>query len=338
MTDVSRRRLPLTYAGASYFDSTRALEQGSVKPRNVDLTYVSVDDTSELFREVATAAPYSAAEMSLSTYLLLRAGGDDRLIAIPAFPSRSFRHGQVYVHDPAVIREPADLRGKRVGIPHYQMTSALWVRGFLEHDYGVKPSELQWWEGGLSTPAYEPRLGSRYDVPGVSIGQIPADRALEEMLSAGELDALISARVPTTFGSGVARLFNDYAERELEYVKRTRVFPIMHVVVLRADVYEENPWVAVALLDAFEEARVRARREIDSLELLLVMYPWLSERIAEFEAVVGYDPFAHGLETNRAAVETAISFSVEQGLARRSLSVEELFAEETLAWRFDGCG
>lgn len=330
---MSTDRRELAYAGYPYFDSTRALERGEVSPAGYTLSFEAVEDTSELFRRMANAADVDASEMSLSTYMLLRARGDERLIAIPVFPSRSFRHSQLYVNANSGIAAPADLRGRRVGIPHYQMTSALWIRGFLQHDYGVTPQQVSWHTGGLTRPEYHERLA--HAVPGVTVQRIPADRSLEQMLEHGELDALIGAQTPGAFGYGVRRLFSDHRAVEREYLRRTGFIPIMHTVVLRHEVYERDPAIAVALVEAFERSRRDARRRIASMDVLTVMHPWLAEELDALDELVGADLFAYGVAPNRRALETATALSYEQGLSRRRLDVEELFAPETLNWSPD---
>jgi 4,5-dihydroxyphthalate decarboxylase len=326
-------KLRIRYTGANYYDRTRALERGEVQPEGIDLEYVTYANPADLFREMAQTAPYDASEMSLSTYMLQRSRGDDRLVGIPVFPSRAFRHGQVYVSTAAGIERPEDLRGRKVGVPEYQMTAAVWIRAFLEHDYGVAPDQVRWQVGGLKTPGYVERL--RHDPPaGVQLQRIPEDRALEEMLAARDIDALLTTDAPAAFrsGDGVERLFGDYRAVEAEYHARTGIFPIMHLVVVRRDVYDANPEVAVALLEAFEEAQRRALTRMSAVGTLAIMHPWIADELARLREQFGGDPWACGVEANRETIAALGRYSVEQGLAERELGPEDLFAPETLDW------
>ena len=326
--------LSLRYAGVAYFDRTRPLELGEVVPEGIDLEFVGFDNVGELFRRMAQEADFEVSEMSLSTLCMMVSRGDDRLVGIPVFPSRAFRQSQIYVHAGAGIEKPQDLAGRRVGVPEYQMTAALWIRAVLEHDYGVPPSAVRWQTGGLKTPAYQERF--HHDLPeGVTLERIPADKALEPMLAAGELDALIHAHQPDEFRAGnpaVARLFPDYRAVERDYYGRTGLFPIMHTVVVRRDVYDANPWIARSLLDAFEEAKRRARERLRDQDTLAVMHPWLAAELDCVKAEFGGDPFAYGLEANRKVLEATTQYSFEQGLSVRKLDPAELFAAETHGW------
>jgi 4,5-dihydroxyphthalate decarboxylase len=330
--------LRVRYAGVSYYDKTRALECGEVVPEGVELAYVRFEHVGELFRTMAQdPTAFDAAEMSLSTLALMVSRGDDRLVGIPVFPSKAFRHSQVYVHAASGIERPEDLRGRRVGIPEYQMTAAVWIRAFLEHDYGVSPRDVLWLTGGLYMPQYQERLHHE-PPPGVTIERIPEGRTLVEMLDTGEIDALVTAQQPQPFTAGtgrVRRLFPNYREVEEEYLRRTGFFPIMHTVALQRRLHEEHPWLAVALLDAFEEAKRVGRARLRNLDTLAVMHPWIAAELDELKepfARFGGDPFAYGIGPNRHVLEALLDYSHEQGLAARRLAVEELFADSTRAW------
>jgi 4,5-dihydroxyphthalate decarboxylase len=324
----------ITYAGVSYLDRTRALETGEVQPGDTELRYLPFTDVAELFRRMAQDVEFDAAEMSLSTYVMMRSRGDDRLVGIPVFPSRAFRHSQIYLHTGSGIERPEDLRGRDVGVPEYQMTAALWIRGILADEYGVGQEQIAWKTGGLWSPDFHERL--RHDPPpGVTIDRIPGDRTLEQELEDGGIDALVTAHAPKPFREGspsVTRLFPDYREVEQRYWQKTRLFPIMHLVVLRRDVYEANPELALQLLDAFHESKRRARARLRDFDTPAVAHPWIGAEVDELDAFFGGDPFAYGVEANRNVVETVVRYSVSQGLAERQVSVDELFAPETHAW------
>ncbi len=330
--------LPLRYAGVSYYDKTRALERTEVSPEGVDLEYVRYDHVGELFRVIAQdPKAFDASEMSLSTLTLMTSRGDDRLVGIPVFPSKAFRHSQVFVNAQSGIEKPEDLIGKKVAVPEFQMTAAVWIRAFLEHDYGVKASDVQWFTGGLYTTDYKERLHHE-SPPGVSIEVIPSDKTLDGMLASGELDALTTAHQPRSFTSGsgaVRRLFPDYRSVEEDYFVRTGIFPIMHCITVQREISEANPGIALALLNAFEEAKRLGRARLRDLDTLAVMHPWISAELDELKtsfAAYGGDPFAYGVGPNRHVLETLVKLSYEQGLAKRLVDVEELFAPETLDW------
>ena len=326
----------IVYAGVPYPDRVGALMDGTVQLRRRVLRVLPFPAVGDLFRRVAQDAEFDVAEMSLSTYLILRGRGDDRLVGIPVFPSRAFRHGQVYVHADAGIERPADLAGCAIGVPEYQMTAALWVRAFLQHDFGLRAADCVWWTGGLVTPRYRERL-AHDPPPGVVIRRIPRDRSLEEMLEAGDLDALVTVRPPGCFdedGRGrVRRLFPDYRDVEQDYHERTRIFPIMHTVVLREELYRRDPSLALDLLDAFHRSKEEGRRRARDTTCLALMHPWLADELLRMDERFDGDPFPYGFESNRKVLEAAARHSYEQGLSARPLEADSLFAQETLAWR-----
>ncbi len=323
--------LDLTYAGVDYPDRTRALMDGSVRPAGISLRTVTLPP-SELFRRVAQHTEFGAAEMSASTYMNLIARGDDRYVAIPVFPSRNFRHGYVFVHRDSGIREPKDLRGRKIGVSEYQMTAAVWQRAFLMYDYGVMPGEISWHQGAEWTPGYL----ERNSIPapkGVSIQMIPATRTLQQMLTAGELDGLLSPNRPPAMldGSGrVRRLFEDWVPVEQEYFQRTRIFPIMHLVVVQRRLYQDHPWIAMSLFDAFCEAQRVSWSRLVETGSLAVMLPWLPRELEDIERIMGPNHWPYGLGDNRLVLEALCNYHFEQELSERRLTLDEMFAPETM--------
>lgn len=324
-------KLSLSYGGLLYLDRTLGLYTGDVVPQGIDLSYIAFSSPGDLFRRQAQFAEFDVSEMSTSTYLVMTARGDDRLVGLPIFVSRNFRHSQVYVHEDAGIREPADLRGKRVGVTEYQITAALWIRAFLEHDYQVRPEEVTWYEGGLITPEWAERLP--VDLPsGLDVRHIPAGKTLEGMLAAGELDALVTMQPPQRFdpnGGPVRRLFPDHQAVEREYFQRTGLFPIMHMVVMRREVYERDRWAALSLYEAFNEAKRQGARRLRATTGLAVSLPWIGPAIEEVDTVFGGDAFPYGVEANRQVLDAMTTYAFEQGMASRKVDVGELFAQET---------
>jgi 4,5-dihydroxyphthalate decarboxylase len=324
------KRVPIAYGGVEYLDRTAALQTGAVLPSGIDFNYIVVPGIGDLFRRVAQHAEFDAAEMSASTYFLMLSRGDPRYVAIPVFPSRAFRHSQVYISSKSGISRPEDLAGRNVGIQDYQMTAAVWVRAFLQHDYGVSPSQISWWTGGLYVPDFVER--TNLEIPGVKIRRIPEAETMENMLNAGTLDALVTTEPPRAFLAGspnVRRLFSDHREVERDYFLRTKFFPIMHLVILRREVYERNRWIAVSLLEAFEAAKRLGRERLHYQGAYAVSLPWLGAQVEEVDTLFGGDAFPYGVPKNRAILEQMVTYAHEQGLTARKLEVDELFAPET---------
>jgi 4,5-dihydroxyphthalate decarboxylase len=331
--------LQLSYAGAfTYLDRTRALEFGEISPDGIQLDFRNVR-VDELFRVVAqNPDEFDVAEMSLCTYMMMRAGGDDRLIAIPVFPSRVFRHNMAFVNTEHGIDTPEDLKGKKVGLGEYQMTAALWVRAVLEHDYGVKPSDIEWCYGGYWTPSYEERHEHEAP-PGVTITRIPSGKALRQMFLDGELDAVLTfdPHPYKLLTPRIRRLFPNFREVELDYFRRTGFFPIMHTVVVRRAVYEANPWVATSMLEAFIRAKRLGLERLRDVGALAVTVPWIEHQLEEVAELFGTDDaFPYGFEQNRKILEAMTRYAHEQHLTDRKLSPEELFAPETIGHPGDG--
>ncbi len=321
-------KLALTLACCDY-DRTLPLETGAVRPEGVDLNVLTLSP-EETFHRMGRFREFDVSEFSLSTYTVLRGRGEP-LVAIPVFPSFMFRHSAIFVRDDAGIREPADLRGKRVGVPKYHMTAAVWVRGILEDEYGVAPKDLLWFEGGEGAKVKE------VDVtlpPEIRRERVAGDRNLGEMVAAGELDAFIGARRPAAFGAGagrVRRLFPDYRRVERAYYEKTGIFPIMHTVVLREELARQHPWLPLSLYDAFVEAKCLAYRRLEQSFGLPYALPWVLAEAEETRALMGDDPFPHGVARNRKTLETLAGYTFRQGLAPRRLAVEEMFWESTWA-------
>ncbi|MCX2726624.1 hypothetical protein OO015_03840 [Thermomicrobium sp. 4228-Ro] len=323
-------RLRLSFAAAPY-DRIMPLVDGRVSPRGIELIYLP-QVVEETFWRMARFQEYDVAEFSLSSYLIARDRGEPRLTAIPVFPSRMFRHSAIYVNTRTGIRQPRDLIGRRVGIPEYQLTALLWVRGILADDYGVRPEDIEWYVGG------EERAGRREKLPlelpsTIRLHPIPEGTTLNELLVNGALDALIAPRAPSSFLTGhpaVARLFPNYREVDADYYRRTRIFPIMHVVVIRDDILERYPWVARNLYEAFERARQLAFAELRQTAALAAMLPWLPAELERTCAILGDEYWTYGVDANRHVLETAIRYAIEQGLIRQRFTVEDLFAPSTL--------
>jgi len=320
--------LRLTLACGPY-DRTEALRTGIVRPEGIDLTCVTIQSPPEMFARMLSHEAFDASEMSCAHALIRRSRGEFPFVAIPVFPSRMFRHGYIFVNTASGIRAPKDLEGKRVGVPEYSQTAAVWIRGLLQHEYGVRLETLQWVSGGVNAPGRPDVLVNRPE--GVSITRVQ-DRTLNELLVNGEIDALIGARRPDAFGKDprVARLFPDYREREREYYERTRIFPIMHTVVIREALYREQRWIAESLYKAFVEAKSWCLAQMKFSSALRYTLPWLQAHLEEMAQVFGPDPWPYGLDANRHVLTTLVQYLVEQHLLARPLPLEELFVPLTV--------
>jgi len=248
------------------------------------------------------------------------------------FPSRFFRHSCIYVNADAGIREPKDLIGKRIGTPEYQMTAPVWIRGILSEHYGVPVDSVTYVTGGEEAPNRIEKLA--LDLPdNIRIERIGPGQTLAQMLRDGEIDALHTARKPSTYGDGtgsVTRLFPDYVEVEKRYYRDTGLFPIMHTVAIRREVYEANRWVAQALFKAFQESQARTYEDLRETAALKGMLPWFNAHVEEAVEMMGEDFWPYGLEKNRECLATFLRYHHESGLSARVLEPEELFAPETL--------
>lgn len=323
--------LRLTLACGDY-DRTRPLIDGTIRPLGIDLTCLPMT-IEEIFFRMARFREFDAAEMSLSSYLVsLSAGEDAPFVAIPVFPSRSFRHSGIYVHAGSGISRPEDLVGRTVGVAEYQLTANVWIRGILADRHGVPVNSVRYRTGGLHQPGRPEKLAVTLP-PDVRVEPIGPGQTLSEMLAAGQVDALYTPRTPRSFAEGhpgVARLFPDFREVESRYWRDTGIFPIMHVLVIRADVYRRDRWVARSLLDAFGKAREIALSGLAETAALRYMLPWLPDDVDHAQRVLGRDYWTYGLAGNEAALAALTRYSCEQGLIPRALAPRELFVPEVL--------
>jgi 4,5-dihydroxyphthalate decarboxylase len=321
-------KLRLTLACEAY-DRTVALRTGEVAPDGIELTYLALP-VEETFYRMVRYREFDVAELSLSSYLLSLESPERPFVAIPVYPSRSFRHNGIYVHTAAGIRSPQQLAGRTVGVPEYQVTAAVWIRGILEEFHGVPVNSVRYRTGGLHAPGRTEKIALHLPAD-IDIAAVPEGRTLDEMLASGEIDALYTPRTPKSFASGrpeVARLFSDWPAAEAEYFQRTRIFPIMHVIVIRREVYERDRWIAASLFAAFEAARRLALRGIDETASLRYMLPWLAHEVARTRQIMGEDYWRYGLDPQDPALDTLLRYSCEQGLASRRRQPAELFAPE----------
>lgn len=318
-----KKRLQLSFAG-HLSDRMQGLYDGTVTPEGIDLYFIPLEPFQAFPRMIA--GDFDCAEMSFSTYIIKVAEGSVPFIAIPVFPSRKFRHNAIYVSQKSGIKNPTDLKGRRIGVPEYTSTAIVWARGMLKDEYGIEPTEIRWVTGGLRDVGRTPKFMP--DIPGVEI-QHSQDKTLNDLLLAGEIDAIIAPQMPPAMRQGhsaVDRLFRNYPEVERAYYKKTGIFPIMHVVALRKDVYEEHPWIAVSLYEAFDEAKRRCLANLQIDEPLPVSLPWIGEIVNEMRELMGDDFWPYGVARNKKEIETLCEYVWGQGIAKRKVALDELFA------------
>jgi len=312
-----RNRLALTLALSPY-DHTRDLA-----PRGIELNVLELP-IEEIFYRFTRFREFEASEMSSAKTVSLLALEQPDIIALPVFVSRVFRHSAIYVGKGSGIRRPKDLEGRRVGIPEWSQTAGIYARGLLAHEYGVDLAAIDWRQAGVREPGRIEKVELKLP-KGVRVTAVP-EKSLTEMIKTGELDAVISAReVPGE------RLFADYRAAELDYFRKTRIFPIMHMIVMRRGVYEQDRWIAMNLFQAFQEAKQRSVARLREIGISHVPLPWLSDTTRAWQEAIGEDFWPYGVEPNRPTLEAFLQYAFEQGVCRRKLAAEELFAPETLA-------
>lgn len=311
-------------------DRTRALIDGRIGVDGAALTYVA-SEPEEIFQRAFRHGEFDIAELSLSTHLLTTARGEARYVAIPAFVSRAFRHSAIYIRTDRGIASPQDLKGRKVGVPDFQQTAGVWVRGLLTDEYGVKPTDVQWHTGGLEETGRTARVGLDLP-PEISVTPIgPAD-TLSRMLADGRLDAVIAPRAPSCFDAGsntVARLFPDYRAAEEAYYRKAGLFPIMHVIGIRRDLAEREPWLALNVFKAFARAKQIATQELATLGYLRVTLPWVGDDIRRVQDVMGKDYWRYGVKDNAKELAAIVRYARADGLIQRQVESGEIFAPST---------
>jgi 4,5-dihydroxyphthalate decarboxylase len=317
-------RIPITLACGDY-DRTRAIKDGRVAVEGCDVTYLPMEP-EEVFHRAFKHQEFDVCELSFSSYMRTMDAGTSPYVGVPAFVSRLFRHAAVYIRTDRGIKHPSDLRGKLIGLPEYQITAVVWLRGIMQDEYGVKPTDIRWRQGGIEEPGRTERTPLK-PIPGLDLKSVP-DKALSAMLEAGELDAIFSARAPSCFVKGapnIGRLFPDYREVEKTYYKKTQMFPIMHLIGVKRHLVERHPWLPASLYKAFSQAKAYAMHDVRDINALLVTLPWLVAEVEETVALMGEDFWRYGVKENAREIEALTRYAHEQGLVSRKLSMEDLF-------------
>ncbi len=313
------------------YDRTRGLLEDRIPVDGIDLTYINLPVEETFFRMIRHRE-FDVAEMSLSSYTLSMFREPRPFVAIPVFPSRSFRHSCIYVNRDGAIRRPKDLIGKRVGNPEYQLTAGVWIRGILSDDYQVPVSSVTYFRGGEEQPGRTEKQTVSLP-PEIRLENIAETKTLTQMLLDREIDAIYSPRAPSAFSHGngtIRRLFEDYETVEREYYQRTKIFPIMHTIVIRREVYEKQPWIAQSLYKAFVLAKREVYEDLFEPAALKTMLPWQIRHAEQTRDLMGKDFWPYGFEPNVECLSTFLRYSFEQGLSKRLLTPQELFVPEAL--------
>ena len=322
-------KLTVSLAGVDY-DRTRALFDGTVAIEGCETIAVAMSP-EQAFHRAFRFGEFDITELSLSSQMNVLGRGQNHYVAIPVFPSRMFRHSSVYIRSDRGIVRPEDLRGRLIGVPEYQMTAAVWIRGILQDQYGLEPQAMRWRTGGLEEAGRQEK--SRIEIPGLDLAPIPTTETLSGQLASGALDALVSALAPSCFGRdrAVTRLFPDYRTAEEEYYRASGIFPIMHVVGIRKSLVQAHPWLPVNVFAAYSRAKDLNTRNMEKIGHLFTTLPWPVEELQRARALMGEDFWSYGVDKNRRELDAITRYAHQQGLTSRRIPLDELFAPSTLA-------
>jgi 4,5-dihydroxyphthalate decarboxylase len=323
--------LNLTLAVCDY-EHVRDLTTGVIRADGITLTPLVFPSIEEITFRFTRTLDWDVSELSFGKYTALTAQGSAAMVAIPVFPSRVHRHSAIYVRRDRGIRNPKNLEGRIVGIPEWAQTAGIYVRGFLAEHYGVDLAAIDWVQAGVDEPGRNEKVELKLP-SGIRYRSRP-DASLSAMLANGEIDAAITARAPIAFaqsGGAIVRLFHDYRVEEERLFKKTRVFPIMHLMTIRRTVFEQYPWVAMNLFKAFEEAKRRSFERLRDFTLARAPLPWIAAIADDIAASCGPDPYPYGVEASRPTIEAFCRYAHEQGVTQRRMTPEDLFPPEVRA-------
>jgi 4,5-dihydroxyphthalate decarboxylase len=318
------KKINLTVATDDY-DHFRDFRLGLVKAEGIETTWLTMD-IHEVFARFAANREWDVSELSFAKFVAQATEENPDIIGIPVFASRMFRMSSFYINKKSGIKNPADLRGKKIGLPEWAQTAAVYTRGWLQHEVGVPLTEIEWHQAGTEQPGRTEKVA--LNLPkGLRLTRV-TDKSLSAMLAAGELDCIMTARPPSSFArkhADVARLFPDFQAEEMRHFERSKVYPIMHIIALKRSVLKEYPWVARNLLNAFEESKRRSMERLTDMAVSRYPVPWLADHVAKLQDRLGKDLYPYGIEENRPTLETFLQYAYEQGIARRHAKPEDIF-------------
>ena len=312
------------------YDRNRPLIDGTVRIDAVEPVFMTLPPEEIFFRAMRTA-DFDICELSLSSFTLRTARGDNPYVGVPAFVSRAFRHTSIYVRTDRV-QEPKDLIGRKVGVPEYQLTANVWARAILQDDFGVRPADLHWVRAGIEQ-AHRPEKIPIQLPPDVQLSDGPPGKTISQLLEEGAIDAFIAPRPPKLLDSAnpnIGWLFRDPVAAAQDYYRRSGIFPIMHLIGVRRTLAERHPWLPAAVLKAFEHSKKLALEALSDTSATKVTLPFVEEQLRAARLLLGRDFWPYGVEANRKTLETFLRHHHEQGLSMRALKVEELFHPATL--------
>ena len=318
--------LRLTFACGPY-DRTEALQNGAIRPDGIDLDYLDIQAPREIFDRMVRKHEFDVSEMSSSEFISTMARGDCPFVGIPVFPSKAFRHGFICINTKSGIRGPKDLEGKRVGLPMYTQTASVWIRGHLQHEYGVDLGTIHWVQGAIEKAGAHGNPEPPDLLKPVDIEINTGDKSLSELIADGGIDAVLGSRLPDSVNthSDVVRLFPDYRAEERAFYQRTRIHPIMHLVVIRREIYDKDPWIAESLYKALNAAKDLALENMRFSGAQRYMLPWLYPDIDEIDELFGGDPWPYGVEANRPTLEALVQYLHDQDFIAAPMPIEDLF-------------
>lgn len=309
--------------GISDYDHVRDLLTGRVQPEGIALI-PSVLPVEEIFHRFIKLREWDVSEMSFAKYVALASQGGDGLTAIPVFPSRVFRQSSFYVRAGSELKRPEQLRGKRIGVPEWAQTAAIYSRGYLSGDVGIPLSEIEWVQAGVNDAGRAEKVALKLP-EGLRL-QRRNDRSLNDLLLAGEIDMVMSARPPRGLADGsIVRMFEEPGAVERAWFEQSGIFPIMHVIAMKAEVFERHPWIATSLLEAFTEAKDRSLERALDITCSHFPLPWVTEAAQRAQRLLGDDFWPYGIEPNRRTLQAFVDFAFEQGVCHRRMKIEELF-------------
>jgi 4,5-dihydroxyphthalate decarboxylase len=320
-------KLQLTFACGLY-DRMVPLFSGEVQPDGIDLNFINIDSPREIFDRMGGGQEFDLSEMSSSETIQRHATGNSAFVALPVFPSRVFRHGHISINRKSGIKSPKDLEGKRVGVPLYTQTAAIFHRGVLQHEYKVDWEKIHWVQGALNHAGSH---GNPSVLPLVKpirhIETAPVEKSLSDLLEEGKIDAIAATGMPKAYrrNPDIQRLWPNFREVEREYFQRTRIFPIMHLVAIRRDTYEKHPFIATSLFNAFDKSKDLALEKMMETGALRYMLPWLGTELDEIHEVFKGDPWPYGIEPNRPTLDALVTYLAEQNIIPKKLPLEEIF-------------
>jgi 4,5-dihydroxyphthalate decarboxylase len=328
LSDIS-----LTLACGAY-DHMEALSRGIVRANGIEVTFLPMQSPPEIFARMIKTNAFDISEMSLAMYFTLRARGSFPYIALPVFPARVFRHAYIFVNRERGIAAPKDLEGQCIGVQQYRQTAATWIRGILQHEYGMDFSRCSWIEGGVNVArAPDDDMDLRPSRP-IDIQSTPPGKSINDLLLAGEVAAYFGARTPKAFRShpAIVRLFPDYRKVEREFYQRSGIHPIMHTLVMREALHREKPWIAENIVEACEASKQWALSQMRFSGTMRYMLPWMNDDIEEIDALFGKDPYPYGIAANRRTLETLMTYLVDQHFVAGPQPEIEGFFTPVVSW------